>query len=269
MAGFAEQESLERHPSQETARENNVHRLDVLGKSIILVGTAHVSGRSADQVARIIEDERPDAVCVELCTQRYESLLRYGPSRKVNLMDLVGGRAGVGLMWFVLWYFQKKVGDQLGIRPGTEIVRAVEAAGNTGADVHAVDREIQVTLDRAWSVMSLKDKMALAAQLALSFRSISSLGEQDIENLKQEGMVEKAVAELGDSHPGLRRVLVDERDRHMAGRIAATAGQKIVAVVGAAHVPGILRHLQSWAASVTSNPELQASLESTSFDPAS
>jgi pheromone shutdown-related protein TraB len=258
LTSLSEQASLEKNSPSEIAIEEGVHKLELLGKSIILIGTAHVSDKSADQVARIIENERPDAVCVELCTQRYETLLRHGVSRQVNLLDIVKGQRGVGFLWFILWYFQKRVGDQLGIKPGMEIIRAVEAAGATGARIHAIDRDISVTLNRAWNMMGFKTRIALAAQLALSLQSINNLKQQDIENLKQEGMIDQAVAELGKSFPALRQVLIDERDQYMAEGIAATVGQKIVAVVGAAHVPGILRQWQSQAVlkqMLTNSPE--------------
>lgn len=241
--------SIEEPSGNEAARkrtpEGNVHRLVLGERSVILVGTAHVSARSAELVAQIIDEERPDAVCVELCQMRYESILRYGMNREMNLLDLIGMRKGHFLTWLSLWYFQKKVGERLGIKPGAEIVKAIEAAKAAGASVYPIDRDMRVTLDRAWKLTSLKTKMALAVQLALSLGSVKELREEDIESLKREDLIERSVDELGKSLPVLRQVILDERDMHMAEKIAAIEGQKIVVIVGAAHVPGIMRHLSS------------------------
>jgi len=250
--------SLGNGPSREIAREKNVHRMEFGEKSIILIGTAHVSEKSADQVARIIEAERPDAVCVELCAQRYETLMRDGLHKRVSLLDLMKSSRGLSMLWLMLWYSQKKLGDKLGIRPGSEIIRAIEAARATGAQIHPVDRDIRLTLERAWSLIGFTTKMIFAAQLLFSMGSMNKIRQDDVERMKQENMVEKAVEELGKSLPVLSRVLIEERDRFMAGKIAAVPGRRIVAVVGAAHVPGILRE---WESSEISEPWGADSLE--------
>lgn len=242
---YLEKERSGNESEEEKAPENNVHRLDLEGKKIILIGTAHVSSDSAQLVERIIEEERPDAVCVELCNTRYASILRHGLDREPNLLDLLGMRKGQFLSWLMLWYFQKKVGQRLGIKPGMEIIRALEAAKAAGATVHPIDRDIRVTLERAWKLTSTKAKILLAAQLALSLGTLNEIKQEDIESLKREDLIEQSIEELGKTLPVLRQVILDERDIYMAERIAALQEQKIVAVVGAAHVQGILRHLSS------------------------
>lgn len=233
---------------------DNIHRLNHLGKSIILIGTAHVSGRSSDLVGRVIEEERPEAVCVELCRERYTRVLQQGSGREdINLIDMARKQKGLFLPWLILWYLQKRIGDKLGMKPGAEMVRAIEAAKATGAGIYPVDRDFRLTLERAWKQMGFMTRIVFMFQLIFALGSVDKVREEDIERLKREDVAEKLTKELGEFLPGLRRALVDERDEYMSERILEVPAEKIVAVVGAGHVPGILRR---WCAAGIPDPGL-------------
>ena len=219
---------------------DNTHHLSFEDKKITLIGTAHVSFESADLVQKVIEDEKPDMVCVELCESRYQSIMQKSKWQNTNLIKVIKEKKAFLLLSnLMLAYFQKKVGQKLGIRPGEEIVRAIQAATSVGARIHLADRDIRTTLSRTWRCMGLWAKIRLLFQLVTSVGEMDSIKKSDIEEMKKKDVLEMFLSEIGKSFPEIRRILIDERDQYLAHMIRSAPGKKIVAVVGAGHVPGI------------------------------
>lgn len=227
----------------EKTESGDLQRLFHNGKDILLVGTAHVSMESAELVERVITEESPDTVAVELCEARYQALRQKNRWQETNIIKVIREKkAFVLLMNLILAYFQRKLGRNLGIRPGEEMLRAVQAAEKTGASVHLADRDIRVTLSRTWRLMGLWGKLKLLAQLLVSSGGLDDLTAEDVEELKKKDVLEALLQEIGESMPAIRSVLIDERDRYLAEMIRNSPGNKVVAVVGAGHVPGIQRY---------------------------
>ena len=225
-----------------------IHHLNADGKEIIIIGTAHVSEESARLVEETIDAHQPDTVCVELCQSRYEAIVQKDQWRNTNIFKVVKDKkAFLLLSHLLLAAFQKRIARRLNIRPGEEMLRAISAADRHGAQIVLADRDIRTTLGRTWKAMSLWDKLKLMAQLVLSVGEADALSAEDIESLKQQDMLESMLEDLGRSLPVVRRILIDERDHYLAHHIYHADGPKIVAVVGAGHLPGILRH---WGQSV-------------------
>jgi pheromone shutdown-related protein TraB len=221
----------------------NVHRLNYEDKEILLLGTAHVSRDSVEEVQRVIEEERPDTVCVELCESRYQSLKDKNAWQNMDLLKAVRTRkASLLLLNLLLAHFQRKIGNKLGVKPGEEMMRAVEAADGVGAELSLADRDIRTTLSRTWRLMSWWTRIKLFAQVVMSAGRVEEIDETEIENMKKEDVLQTLLSEVGESLPELRRVLIDERDLYLAHRIRTAPGKKIVAVVGAGHVPGIMEN---------------------------
>ena len=219
---------------------DNTHHLNFEDKKITLIGTAHVSFESGDLVQKVIEDEKPDMVCVELCESRYQSIMQKSKWQNTNLIKVIKEKKAFLLLSnLMLAYFQKKVGQKLGIRPGEEIVRAIQAATSVGARIHLADRDIRTTLSRTWRCMGLWAKIRLLFQLVTSVGEMDSIKKSDIEEMKKKDVLEMFLSEIGKSFPEIRRILIDERDQYLAHMIRSAPGKKIVAVVGAGHVPGI------------------------------
>jgi len=222
---------------------SNTHRLTFKDKEITLIGTAHVSRESADLVERVIEDEDPDTVCVELCQSRYQSITQKNRWQNTDLMKVIKEKKVFLLLSnLMLAYFQKKIGQRLGIKPGEEIMRAIEAAKVTGASIHLADRDIRTTLARTWHLMGLWTKMKLLVQFLSSIGEVGAINEEDIEEMKRKDVLETVLSEIGKSFPEIRRILIDERDQYLAYKIRTAPGKKIVAIVGAGHVPGVQRY---------------------------
>lgn len=222
--------------------ENNAnrHRLLFEDKEITLVGTAHVSRESADLVAQVIEEEKPETVCIELCESRYQSLTKKKKWQNTDLLKVIREKKAFLLLSnLMLAYFQKKIGKKLGIKPGEEVLRAIAAAQAIGAHVHLADRDIRTTLSRMWRAMGFWRKIKVLAQLITSAGQIDAIKEEDIEEIKRKDVLETLLSEIGESFPDIKRILIDERDQYLAHKIRTARGGKIVAVVGAGHVPGI------------------------------
>ncbi len=218
----------------------NTLSLSFNDKNVILIGTAHVSEESARQVARVIEEERPDTVCIELCKSRYDAMTKKDQWRETDLIKVIKEKK-VFLLFsnLLLSSFQKRIGKKLGVRPGEEVLTAINCANSVGARIHLADRDIRVTLSRTWRLMGLKSKFKLLAQLLGSASELDDIKEQDIEKMKDTDVLEGILSEIGETLPAVRQVLIDERDQYLAHKIRSAPGKKIVAVVGAGHVPGI------------------------------
>jgi pheromone shutdown-related protein TraB len=224
-----------------------VTRITLGEREIILLGTAHVSRDSVDEVKRIIHDEEPDHVCVEIDAQRYKTLTEGQDWSKLSIDKVLKERKGFLLLAnLVLQAFQKKLGENLGVKPGEEMKAAIDAAAEGEIPHTLADREIQVTLRRAWSHSSLWNKMKMIASLLASIFSNEKLSEEEIEQLKQKNALQDMMEELADYLPSVKEVLIDERDHYLAANIYNAPGSRIVAVIGAGHVRGIIEWLYAF-----------------------
>ena len=223
--------------------DHNKHHLSMEDKEIILVGTAHVSRESADLVERVIKEEKPDTVAVELCQSRYQAMTEENKWQETDLIKVIKEKKAFLLLSnLMLASFQKKIGKKLGIKPGEEMLRAINTAKEMDVHIHLADRDIRITLSRTWRLMGFWTKFKLLFQLITSMGDVEEIEKEDIEKLKQQDVLETLLSELGKSLPELQQVLIDERDQYLAHKIRTAPGNKIVAVVGAGHVPGIKKY---------------------------
>jgi pheromone shutdown-related protein TraB len=224
-------------------KANNIHSLFFEEKEIILVGTAHVSKESAQLVGSVIETEKPDTVCVELCEARYQSIRQKEKWLDTDIIKVIKEKKSFLLLSnLLLASFQKRIADKFDIVPGAEMIKAIDAAETVGARIHLADRNIRITLAKTWRAMGLWGKIKLLFHLLLSMGEIGEITEKDIERMQQQDVLETLLADVGKSLPVLRDILIDERDQYLTQKIRTAPGRKIVAVVGAGHVPGIKRY---------------------------
>jgi pheromone shutdown-related protein TraB len=225
---------------QDSDNNKMVHRLETDGRTVILVGTAHVSRESAELVQSVIETERPDTVCVELCDSRFQSIRQKARWQEMDIIKVIREKKAFLLLSnLMLSSFQKKIAEKFDIVPGKEMIQAIETAEETGAGIHLADRDIRITLSRTWRTMGLWSKIKLVFQMILSLGEVDEISEEDIERMKQEDVLQSLLAEVGQVLPEVREILIDERDQYLTERIRTAPGDTIVAVVGAGHVPGI------------------------------
>jgi pheromone shutdown-related protein TraB len=224
----------------------NIQHLTVDGKTITLIGTAHVSRESAELVKTVIEEEKPETVCVELCESRYQAISQKERWQNTNIVKIIKEKKAFLLLAnLMLSAFQRRIAQKLDVTPGQEMIAALESAESVGAATHLADRDIRVTLSRTWRLMGLWDKMKLFFQLILSMGDMEDITEAEVEKMKQEDMLESLLSEVGQHMPVIRDILIDERDQYLTEKIRTAPGEKIVAVVGAGHVPGIKKYWES------------------------
>jgi len=220
--------------------KEDIHHLTFEDKEIHIVGTAHVSRESADLVNHVLNEKKPDTVCVELCKSRYESLTQKKTWQEANIFKVIKDKKAFLLLSnLILAYFQKKIGHKLGTKPGEEMMRAIKTAEGMGAEVHLADRDIRITLARTWRLMGLWTKIKLLAQIITSAGGLESITEEQIEEMKRKDVLESLLSEIGEELPEVKHILIDERDQYLTHKIRTAPGKKIVAVVGAGHIPGI------------------------------
>jgi len=218
----------------------NVHILKKDGKEILLVGTAHVSKDSAREVKELIEQEKPDSVCVELCPARYNSINNQNKWKNMDIITIIKQKKALLLLVnLILSSFQKRLAQQLGINPGQEMIQAISSAKETNAHLVLADRDIQVTFTRVWKKLSLWGKLRILIMLIFSMFGKEKISEEEIERLKSEDVLTVALSELARSFPRLKNTLIDERDQYLAEKIKLAPGNKVIAIVGAGHIPGI------------------------------
>ena len=222
----------------------NVHRLTLDSREIILIGTAHISRESADLVDRVITEEKPDVVCVELCKTRFEAIQQKDKWQEMDIVKVIReNRTALLLSQLLMMCLQKKIAERFNINPGEDMLRAISRAEESGAEVVLADREIRVTLLRTWRMMGLWSKMKFLSDMILSLFIGENITEENIEELKQHDVLDLALKSIGEKLPELKTTLIDERDQFLACSIRNSQGRKIVAVVGAGHIPGIIEKI--------------------------
>jgi pheromone shutdown-related protein TraB len=228
------------------ANNHNLTHLKFNEKEFILVGTAHVSKESARLAKSVIEEEKPDTVCVELCQSRFQAIRQKDRWQDTDIIKVIREKNSFLLLSnLLLASFQKRIAKQFDVKPGEEMITAITTAESTGAQIHLADRDIRTTLSRTWRVMGFWSKIKLVFQLILSLGQLDEIKEEDIEKMKQQDVLETLLAEVGKSLPALKSIVIDERDQYLAEKIRTAPGNKIVAVVGAGHIPGIQKYWDS------------------------
>lgn len=239
-------------------------RLESGSNTVIIIGTAHVSEESRKEVRDVIESESPDIVGVELDKARHESLVQKDKWQDMDIYKLIkSGKSFMFLANILLSNYQKRLGEEMGSAPGAEMVEALDSAGD--ADIALLDRDINITFRRAWSRMSLKEKLKILYSVLFSFLEEEEIDKETIENLKNEDMLSAMLEELAKEIPNVKSVLIDERDLYIAARINEELEEKedttLVAVVGAGHMNGIAENVGK---SVDKTP-LEAAIRSRNY----
>ncbi len=222
----------------------DVHRVQVSGRTVVLVGTAHVSRESAELVRRVIGEFAPDRICVELDQQRFETLSQQRTWESLDLKAIIRQkRLSALLASLLLASYQKRVAAKLGVVPGLEMLEAIRLADQHRISLSLCDRDVRITMRRAWRSTPFLKKGLLISSVIYSIFDTSEVSEETLRNLRRQDVVSEILRELGQDVPNLKTVLIDERDAYLAKKIAEAEGQRVVAVVGAGHVEGIKRRL--------------------------
>lgn len=225
------------------------------GGKVYLIGTAHFSLQSQEDVSRVIQEVKPHIVTVELCVQRTnillldeEVILREAKNINIKKIRATMAQNGVfnGLMYILLLNMSAHITRELGMAPGGEFRRAMaEAKKIPNCVVQLGDRAIDVTLHRAIASLSWGQTIRFIWHLLTSNQTISL---EEVEKCKQKKMLDDMLEEMAEEFPALKQVFVVERDMFLCHSLQVAALQprhepcRIVGVVGIGHVGGIVEH---------------------------
>lgn len=213
-------------------------------KTITLIGTAHVSKASADEVKATLESGHFDTIAIELDDDRYTAMMENKRWETTDIVRIIKKKkTGLLMAQLILASYQKRLALQGDIQVGQEMITAIEVAHTQNIRLAKIDRSVTLTFQRIWRSLNFWDKMGMLNQLLTAAFEKESFSEDDIEALKQQDLLEASMAEVTKRFPKIALTLVDERDRIMAYKLRHAKGTQIVAVVGAAHVNGITRYL--------------------------
>jgi pheromone shutdown-related protein TraB len=218
-------------------------------KNILLIGTAHISKESVEEVKEAIKKYKPDVVAVELCKRRYDAITKKKKWENTPVTKLLkSNNAYLLLAQTFLSSIQRRLGKEYGVEPGSEMIAAIELAKKHNIEVALVDRDISITLKRAWRKMGIREKFRLTWEFFKAIMGFEDeeLEELDLKKLMDQDVISALMEEFGEIAPSATTVLIHERDEYIAKKIQDEARKgKILAVVGAGHLKGIQKQLEN------------------------
>ncbi len=222
--------------------------IELNGRKFTIIGTAHISAESIEEVTSYISEKKPDCVAVELDEKRYESMTNPSEWANLDIVQVLKNNEGFLILAnLVLASFQRRMGKKIGVHPGDEMKAAVNRAKMMNIPIAMIDRPISVTLRRAWQKNSLVGKTKLLSTLLANSFTSSEFSSEQIETLKKTSEMDSMLTEFSGFLPSVKEVLIDERDRYIAAKLLQTEGQNILAVIGVGHLAGVLKHMEKIA----------------------
>lgn len=222
----------------------SVERITLAEKEIYVVGTAHVSVESVEDVKATVDAVGPDSICIELCAARHKALVQKDNWKKMDIFKVIKEKKALFLLaQLILNSFYTRLGKQLKVQPGAEMIEGMRQADRIGAKLVLADRDIEITLKRVWGYLNLWNKLVMISQLMASFFVGGSIDAELVEEMKSKDQLENIMEAFTESFPEVKKRLIDERDIYLSQKIRNAPGQKIVAIVGAGHVKGIKEHI--------------------------
>ena len=232
-------------------QEDIIKIIQLNNSEITLIGTAHVSQLSVEMVEEKIATGDYDCVAVELCSPRLENITNQAWWKNLDIYQIFKKKkAGLLLINLALTAYQKRLAERIGVEAGKEMVRAVELSHEKDLRLEVIDRNISTTLHRLVTEVSFWQKVKIVGGLVIGVFVGEEISEEQIEDLKRGDMLHAVVSEFGEELPEIKRVLIDERDEYMVGRLAQIsasddAPKKILALVGAGHLMGMMASIDS------------------------
>lgn len=223
-------------------------------QNLTIIGTSHISIESVKAIEKEVEANRPDLMCIELDKNRFYALLqekRKGP----GLRDIK--RIGFkGFLFLIIGgYVEKNLGKKVGLEPGAEMKAAINLAQKHKIALALVDQPIEITLKKFSKTFSNKEKWNLFKDILKAIfmrkREMKRLGIKnlDLSKVPEQEIINKLMKEVKQRYPNFYKVLVEDRNKVMARKIAAlmkaNPDKKILAIVGAGHEQEMMELIKS------------------------
>jgi pheromone shutdown-related protein TraB len=224
---------------------SSVSTITVNGKDVYLIGTAHVSKQSVEDVQKTVEMVDPDTICVELCESRYKNIVQRDNWKKMDIFKVIKDKKAAFLLaQLIMSSFYRRLGKQLDVKPGAEMIKGINLAKEREAELVLADRNIEITLKRVWGYLNFWNKLNMASHLFAGLLFTEKIDEKMVEELKNRDQLENILETFAKAFPTVKSRLIDERDIYLSQKIRNAPGKKVVAVVGAGHIPGIVEHIK-------------------------
>ena len=224
----------------------NIVKIAYKNKEIYLVKTAHVSNNSVNDVIECFNEVNPDSICIELDKQRYDSINNKDKWRDTDITKVIKEKkVGLLLVNIILSSFQKRMAISLNSQNGGEMMEGIKLAKENNKELVLADRPVNTTFSRIWGSLGLFEKSKLLVSIIMSIFDKEELSEEDLQELKEKDAIETALNEVSKEFPNVKRVLVDERDQYLSHKIKNAPGNKVLAIIGAAHANGIEKNLDN------------------------
>jgi len=241
-----------------------VTRLQYQDKEIILVATAHVSEASVTLVRETIDQERPNSVCVELDEGRYQAIKNPKAWEQMNVSKVIRERRLLQVLaQLFLSSYQKRLAKKLGTQVGGEMIQGIKSAEEIGAELVLADRPVQTTFQRIWRFLSFKEKVKVLYGFLGDEEEEEEITEEALAAMMKQDTLEGLVAEMRNEFPIVGQVLITERDQYLANKIKSAPGPKVLALLGGAHVPGVIEEIpkEQDIAAITHVPKKRSKLK--------
>jgi pheromone shutdown-related protein TraB len=216
----------------------------VKGKKIYLIGTAHVSKQSIEDVKYVVETVNPDSICVELCESRHKSITQSNAWEKMDIFKIIKEKKTILLFaQLILSSFYRRLGEKLDVKPGAEMIEGINLSKKLNSNLVLADRNIEITLRRVWGYLNFWNKLKMMSSLLGGLFVSDKIDEKMIEELKKKDQLENILDLLSESFPGVKNRLIDERDVFLSQKIKNAPGESVVGIIGAGHIPGIIKNI--------------------------
>lgn len=232
-------------PNSAPSLPESVRHISILDKEIYLVGTAHVSQKSVTEVKETIQTLKPDTVAVELCQPRYQAMTKPEHWQQMNIVKVIKEKKALFLLaQLILSSFYRRLGQQLGVQPGAEMMAGISEAEAIQAELVLADRPIDITLKRVWGYLGWWQKMKMIFHLLAGVIFSEEIDPEMVEEMLNQDQLETLLTEFTAGFPEVKRRLIDERDIFLAQKLRQAPGKCIVGVVGAGHLDGITKEIE-------------------------
>lgn len=222
----------------------NMTSVELADKTVHLLGTAHVSRKSVDEVRQAAEALKPDTVAVELCEPRHRAMIDPESWKRMNVFQVIKEKKAAFLLaQLIMSAFYRRLGEQLGVNPGEEMLEGARQAERLGSEIVLADRKVDVTIRRVWGYLGFWKKLKLASHLLYALLFSEKIDEETVEEIKNKDQLQAVLETFGESFPEIKQRLIDERDVYLAQKIREAPGRRVLAVVGAGHVTGIVANI--------------------------
>ncbi|MBU0615767.1 MAG: TraB domain-containing protein [Nanoarchaeota archaeon] len=224
-------------------------------RNLTLIGTSHIARQSLKDVKVAIELGQPDIICLELDIKRYHGI-QEKKKGQISLYDIK--RVGLkGFLFSLLGaWAEKKLGNMVGVAPGSEMLTAIKLAKKYKKQISLIDQDIEITLKKLSKAISWKERWNFISDIIKAFIFRKNKIEFDLSKVPSKEIIGKLIGEVKQKYPNIYRVLVQERNEIMAKNLAHLMAKnpekKILAIIGAGHEEEMLELIEK-----ESEPEIK------------